>query len=149
MTTPTVRVRIANIEHSMVSQPCPILDRTTLPRTPVIRIYGTSTEGYKACVHIHEVFPYFYVEYKGSMDPSIGDAAFLLSPFSVLTRVHSCSDAIHFEIDPFVKPRACNISPKRTLPPQISLCPVNLAHERSTFLWIQYILLSVPQSSPM
>lgn len=40
---------------------------------PVIRIFGDSASGYKTCVHVHQVWPYFYVEYTGSLDPATGE----------------------------------------------------------------------------
>lgn len=38
-------------------------------RVPVLRIFGDSSLGQKACVHIHQVWPYFYVEYLGPLNP--------------------------------------------------------------------------------
>ncbi|KAK3840796.1 MAG: DNA polymerase zeta subunit [Linnemannia gamsii] len=39
-------------------------------KVPVIRIYGANEAGQKTCVHIHQVYPYFYVQYKGSLEPA-------------------------------------------------------------------------------
>lgn len=39
----------------------------TFPSVPVIRIYGTTAHDQHVMVHIHGVFPYLYIEYKGSL----------------------------------------------------------------------------------
>ena len=36
------------------------------PRLPVIRVFGATESGQKACAHIHGAFPYLYVPYDGS-----------------------------------------------------------------------------------
>lgn len=63
----TVSVHINQIDYTL----CPPgpLDNSALPRVPVIRIYGASSVGEKACVHIHQVYPYFFIEYNGEMNP--------------------------------------------------------------------------------
>ncbi|KAI0639404.1 hypothetical protein C8Q77DRAFT_1204904 [Trametes polyzona] len=66
---PSLRVRINQIDYT-VAPPGP-LDNSTLHRVPIIRIYGDSSVGLKACVHIHQVYPYFFVEYLGKMHPEI------------------------------------------------------------------------------
>lgn len=33
----------------------------TIFQVPVLRIFGPASDGHKACIHIHGVFPYFYV----------------------------------------------------------------------------------------
>ncbi|KAI0335271.1 hypothetical protein GY45DRAFT_1240755 [Cubamyces sp. BRFM 1775] len=65
--TASLRVRINQIDY-MVAPPGP-LDNSSLYRVPVIRIYGDSSLGLKTCVHIHQVYPYFFVEYLDKMHP--------------------------------------------------------------------------------
>ena len=67
---PNLRVRINQIDY--VLQPSGALDNSALPRVPVIRIYGESSVGRKACVHVHQVYPYFYLEYTDKMDSGHG-----------------------------------------------------------------------------
>lgn len=67
---PTIRIRVNQIDYTL--QPSGVLDNTTLPRVPVIRIYGESSVGIKACVHVHQVFPYFFLDYIGKMSPEHG-----------------------------------------------------------------------------
>lgn len=67
---PALRVQITNIDHTMVNPS--ELDNTLLPKAPVIRIFGTSSTGQKACLHVHQVYPYFMVEYLGKTDPDSG-----------------------------------------------------------------------------
>ncbi|KAG2154856.1 hypothetical protein DEU56DRAFT_770809 [Suillus clintonianus] len=63
----TLRVLINQIDYTVASPGA--LDNTSLPRVPVIRIYGASSKGKKACVHVHQVYPYFFVEYGGKLSP--------------------------------------------------------------------------------
>lgn len=70
----TLHVRINHIDH-VLAAPGP-LDNSTLPRVPIIRVYGESSTGKKACVHIHQVYPYFYVEYAGRMNPDSGEYSY-------------------------------------------------------------------------
>lgn len=76
---PSVKVRVNNIDYAIIPNPDHILDQTSLPRVPVIRIFGESTEGVNACVHVHQVYPYFYTDYHGSMDPDYSAPLFYLS----------------------------------------------------------------------
>ncbi|OCH96164.1 hypothetical protein OBBRIDRAFT_816122 [Obba rivulosa] len=64
---PSLRVRINQIDYSLAQSG--VLDNSTLPRVPVIRIFGDSSLGKKTCVHVHQVYPYFFIEYLGRMDP--------------------------------------------------------------------------------
>ncbi|PCH36835.1 DNA/RNA polymerase [Wolfiporia cocos MD-104 SS10] len=64
---PSLRVRVNQLDYTL-AQPGP-LDNCSLPRVPAIRIYGESSVGKKACVHVHQVYPYFFVEYSGKIDP--------------------------------------------------------------------------------
>ncbi|EPQ60814.1 ribonuclease H-like protein, partial [Gloeophyllum trabeum ATCC 11539] len=63
----SLRVRINHVDYTLVHPG--ILDNASLPRVPVIRIYGDSSLGQKACLHIHQVYPYFFVEYRGKLHP--------------------------------------------------------------------------------
>jgi DNA polymerase zeta len=68
---PTLRVQINHIDHTLI-HPGP-LDNSSLPRVPVLRIYGPSSTGKKACVYVHQVYPYFFVEYSGRLKPRDGE----------------------------------------------------------------------------
>ena len=69
-TDASLSVLVNQIDH-ILAPPGP-LDNASLPRVPVIRIYGASSTGEKACVHVHQVYPYFFVEYPGNMTPDNG-----------------------------------------------------------------------------
>lgn len=68
--SPVLRVRVNHIDHILV-EPGP-LDNSSQPLVPIIRVYGISSIGKKTCVHIHQVYPYFYIEYTGKVDPESG-----------------------------------------------------------------------------
>ncbi|KAG7099225.1 hypothetical protein E1B28_001091 [Marasmius oreades] len=63
---PCLKVQINQIDHTL-APPGP-LDNSSLPLAPIIRIYGPSSDGRKVCVHVHQVYPYLYVEYTGSLE---------------------------------------------------------------------------------
>lgn len=67
---PNLRIRVNQIDY--IVEPAGPLDNTALPRVPVLRIYGESSAGKKACLHVHQVYPYFFVEYDGQMNPDNG-----------------------------------------------------------------------------
>ncbi|KAF9906258.1 DNA polymerase zeta [Linnemannia zychae] len=69
--------RIADLDYSMVPpgpldlQSCQFLPpHIPVQKVPVVRIFGANEAGQKTCVHIHQVYPYFYVQYKGSLEPA-------------------------------------------------------------------------------
>ena len=43
-----------------------------LDSVPVIRLFGATDKGQRVVVHVHGVFPYLYVSYKGKLDPESG-----------------------------------------------------------------------------
>ncbi|TFL06544.1 hypothetical protein BDV98DRAFT_610115 [Pterulicium gracile] len=62
------RVSINSIDHALV--PSGPLDRCKLALVPIIRIFGDSSLGQKVCTIVHQVYPYFFIEYLGNLDPS-------------------------------------------------------------------------------
>ncbi|EUC53890.1 DNA polymerase family B exonuclease domain protein, partial [Rhizoctonia solani AG-3 Rhs1AP] len=62
-----LKIQITNIDWSLVRSGT--LDNTRFSRCPVIRVFGISSTGEKACIHIHQVYPYFYIPYDGPMAP--------------------------------------------------------------------------------
>ncbi|KXN90017.1 DNA polymerase zeta catalytic subunit [Leucoagaricus sp. SymC.cos] len=45
------------------------LDLSQHPRIPVLRIYGQSSVGLRTCIHVHQVYPYCYIDYPGKLHP--------------------------------------------------------------------------------
>ncbi|KAG0258762.1 DNA polymerase zeta [Mortierella polycephala] len=77
MRTVRFKIRIADLDFAMVAPgPLDLHACQFLPphipvlKVPVIRIYGANEAGQKTCLHIHQVYPYFYVPYEGSLEPS-------------------------------------------------------------------------------
>ena len=73
---PFFRVRLINIDH-ILTVPTPF-DRTScafnaegqpLRKVPVLRLFGATPAGQRVCLYIHNVYPYCYIQYKGSLDP--------------------------------------------------------------------------------
>ncbi|KDR84999.1 hypothetical protein GALMADRAFT_131759 [Galerina marginata CBS 339.88] len=62
-----LHVRINHIDHTLI--PPGNLDNSTLPRVPVLRVFGRSSTGQTTCVHVHQVYPYFFVGYPGKLSP--------------------------------------------------------------------------------
>lgn len=86
----TLQIRITNIDYNLVQSG--ILDNSSLTRVPVIRIYGESSTGQNACIHVHQVYPYFFVEYTGKLDARDGQytsPACLVSNILTRSKVHS------------------------------------------------------------
>lgn len=84
MIVPKLKIRVTNIDSTVIRSVDPELDQTSLPRVPVIRVFGQVDTGdasppVNGCVHIHQVYPYLYIDYNGSRDPL--DGAYMLSNF--------------------------------------------------------------------
>ena len=52
-------------------------------KVPVIRVYGCTPGGQKICLHVHQVYPYFYVRYDDdlpdeNLDQGRGNAEFVI-----------------------------------------------------------------------
>ncbi|KAJ8727406.1 hypothetical protein PYW07_001525 [Mythimna separata] len=64
---PEFSVRIVVCDHYL-SKPTPGIDviysdfrGADIKQVPIFRIFGPTPDGHKACLHIHGVFPYFYI----------------------------------------------------------------------------------------
>ncbi len=65
---PTVQVRLATIDYYMAP---PMKDHDVehsacmggckLKQVPVVRVFGSTPAGQKVCLHLHRLFPYFFV----------------------------------------------------------------------------------------
>ncbi|KAI8904535.1 hypothetical protein DFJ77DRAFT_480554 [Powellomyces hirtus] len=76
-TPPFVSMRIVSIDHYM-TYPNRLLDHCTTQfsapgiegfRVPVVRMFGVTAAGQKACVHLHNAYRYIYIPYEGPSDP--------------------------------------------------------------------------------
>ncbi|THV04942.1 hypothetical protein K435DRAFT_961659 [Dendrothele bispora CBS 962.96] len=65
--SPSLQVQINQVDYYLTS-PGP-LDKSSLPLVPVIRVYGPSSAGPRVCLHVHQVYPYLFVEYLGELKP--------------------------------------------------------------------------------
>ncbi|KAI8374784.1 hypothetical protein BD560DRAFT_393226 [Blakeslea trispora] len=77
----TISIRIAHLDHYM-AKPGP-LDRSFSPfckrrlnKVPVIRIFGSTRAGQKVCLHVHQVYSYFYISFPISLDGDIEKEVF-------------------------------------------------------------------------
>ncbi len=46
-----------------------------LNKVPVYHLFRATNSGQRVVAHVHGVFPYFYVKYKGRLDPDSGSQA--------------------------------------------------------------------------
>lgn len=69
---PQMRVQINQIDYTL-EPPGELDSAASHSRVPVIRIYGASSFRETACVHVHQVYPYFFVEYLDTLDPDHGN----------------------------------------------------------------------------
>jgi len=68
----SVCVQISHIDYAL-ARPGPLDDTAAFPLVPIVRIFGISSVGLPACVHVHQVYPYFYVGYSGVLNPKSGE----------------------------------------------------------------------------
>ncbi|KAI7899268.1 uncharacterized protein BX663DRAFT_522025 [Cokeromyces recurvatus] len=64
----TISLRIVHLDHYMAipdrfdRKDCPFTNQK-IQKTPVLRIFGSIAGQQKICVHIHQVYPYFFIPY--------------------------------------------------------------------------------------
>lgn len=92
---PALEVHITQIDYTL--EAANSLDNTRLPKVPVLRIYGTSSVGKKCCLHIHQVYPYFFVQYTGKISPGSGEQT--IACFRPRRVDQSHSEAIYRPVD--------------------------------------------------
>ncbi|XP_058174189.1 DNA polymerase zeta catalytic subunit [Anopheles ziemanni] len=105
--TNATSVRIVSVDHYM-AKPDTRFDvcysqfrGTEIRQVPVIRLFGTTADGTHSCVHIHGVFPYFYIPYEGftadrlAVDKRIYQLATALDKAINVSLARSMSRATH------------------------------------------------------
>ncbi|XP_053962620.1 DNA polymerase zeta catalytic subunit isoform X2 [Anastrepha ludens] len=50
-----------------------------IKRVPIIRVFGSSADGRKTCMHVHGVFPYFYIPYEAKEFESLNKAIYQIT----------------------------------------------------------------------
>nr|XP_036219196.1 DNA polymerase zeta catalytic subunit [Bactrocera oleae] len=70
-----------------------------IKRVPIIRIFGSSADGRKTCMHVHGVFPYFYIPYEAKEFESLNKAIYQITSnvdkAINISLGQACSGAIH------------------------------------------------------
>ncbi|XP_053670865.1 DNA polymerase zeta catalytic subunit [Anopheles nili] len=102
-----ISIRIVCVDHYM-GKPDPQFDTcysefrgSEVKQVPVIRLFGSSANGRHSCVHIHGVFPYFYIPYNGTtsdklaVDKKIYQLAMALDKAINISLGHSQSQTKH------------------------------------------------------
>jgi len=139
---PALCVQINQIDHILI-QPGS-LDNSSLPRVPVIRIFGASSLGKKTCLHVHQVYPYFFVEYTGKLNVACGQSH--PSSFMCLFNLLS-SEPLYHQIDAFVGPCYRFIVQTQPSFTQSSVYSCYHLRERRSFLWLSFVLFSLSEGS--
>ena len=138
-----LRVRINHIDHILV-EPGP-LDNSSQQLVPIIRVYGISSIGKKTCVHIHQVYPYFYIEYTGNVDPESGMAPYVNSSLDAENQL--CSGELYGRPNAFHRPCHRVVVQTKSVVIQIALCPSGVARQGCAFLWVSFVVRAIPQNT--
>ena len=148
MIVPSVRIRVTNIDSTVIRNASPGLDGTSLPRVPIIRVFGQLDTGEttcNACVHVHQAYPYLYIEYNGSKEPDTGmcqDMWFLPLSCSSMTFSKEIYQTAK-ELDQ-CRPR-CVTEEVPSVTSRLALRQTHSLCQGSAFLWFSLCLSILPK----
>ncbi|XP_055919384.1 DNA polymerase zeta catalytic subunit isoform X2 [Eupeodes corollae] len=86
MTSPGIfSIRIVTVDYYM-EKPKPGLDlcfsefrAKEIKKVPVIRIFGSTAEGVKTCMHVHSIFPYLYIPFDRKTFDTLDKSGYLIA----------------------------------------------------------------------
>jgi hypothetical protein len=140
---PELRVRLNQLDWTLETPGHFDNAPSFIDQVPVIRIFGPSSDGIQACVHIHQVYPYFYVDYNDSLEPDVGELTRMLR--FVLSKPLT-SPPKHPRHQLLPQPAARSLPETRqSRRADASLHTKDHSRQRRKVLWIQQQLLAVPQ----
>ena len=141
---PQLRVQINQIDYTL--EPSGELDSAeSHSRVPVIRIYGASSFGETACVHVHQVYPYFFVEY---LDELVHDHGMELPDHLITCLKCQNSRALRRNISTIIEPCPCAILKTESRLASFAVYSIHHTREGCTFLWISCEILTFPENLP-
>lgn len=110
------RIRINCLDHYQATPtdfdpPLPILHATLpehfTPGVPVIRVFGATDTGQKACAHIHGAFPYLYIEYDGILTQDAGEGDYPIARITQENVLSTNSEKLYSPATSFHRSCAC------------------------------------------
>ena len=134
------QIRISQIDYTVV--PPSAFDRSNLPRVPVIRVYGQSTTGKSTCVHIHQVYPYIFLEYPSKIEPRHGKSK--ISEYN--STLNYDSHSIYIPAFQLAQPCSCPFFKTSTKLTKIAIRSSNSPGQGGPFLRLPHLIFTLPQS---
>lgn len=117
-----LEVFVTNVEYSVEagtkSKHCDL-------KAPILHVFGSTRSGVRCCVHVHNVLPYCYVEYKGRVEETVVSAY-------VANLEKALNSALALTLPPM------QMQPQHQLIAKIQLCqgtPFYGYHDRSAYFF--------------